>query len=101
MSPRNACAGFGPPAFRRPRRLPGPRPRRTGRQLPFTPARTSGEAIIIGRADPGDLRAGAASSIAVLYGRILGVIRVILSSGRAAPVLVVMALARRRALRRR
>src|SRR5438094_9155494 len=32
---------------------------------------------------------------------ILGVIRVILSSGRAAPVLVVMALARRRAVRRR
>src|SRR5438132_14045233 len=33
--------------------------------------------------------------------RIVGVIRVILSSGRAAPVLVVMALVRRRVLRRR
>jgi hypothetical protein len=52
-----------------PAACPVPGPRRTGRQLPFTPARTSGEAIIIGRADPGDLRAEAASSIAVLDGR--------------------------------
>ena len=48
---------------------PGPA---RGRQLSFAPARTSGAAIIIGRADPCNLRAGVASSIAALDGRILG-----------------------------